>query len=223
MAVLALAVISAACTKSPSQAATVPYPHSIEPAEVLANIKSEFGRQGLAHGMPEVSLAELRVRRILQVKSEKRLLPPEYLVVELEDSRGRPGTIFALTRGGVYMGSADCRQCPDDSRPLDRVDAAARVRNHVGGNPSRTEYVDFDNLAEGGVSLLLPLVAVTTERGVIYLNSKARKRSSRRAHHWSQSMAPGREPGRRLRRSGGSCARSGSGRPSNYPITQLPN
>jgi hypothetical protein len=56
----------------------------------------------------------------------------------------------------------------------DLADAAARVRDRHVGIPRGLEYVHFDNFAKGAYSRFRPLVAVATERGVVYLNSKAK-------------------------------------------------
>ena len=174
--VIILTTLGVACTKSSGADVTVPYPDSVEPVEVLANVRAEIQRNRIAEDMrmPELAMrnGELQVRRILQIKSEK--LPRAYLVVELERLSGDLVAIVGLTRGGVFMGAEDCRPCPTQGyRPLDLADAAARVSGRQVGTPRSVEYVYFDNFAEGGFSRFRPLVAVTTERGVVYLNAKA--------------------------------------------------
>jgi hypothetical protein len=153
-------------------ATRIPYPDSIEPAEVLANIKAVVGQTHLAEAMGIDELAmrhgELRIRRILQVRSEKP--PPGFLVAELEGADGRPIANVATVRGLIII-AEDCRG-RTMARSLDLSDAANRVRIRRGRVPLAAEYVYFDNVAERGVSETRPLVAVTTERGVIYLNSK---------------------------------------------------
>ena len=150
----------------------VPYPDSIAPAEVLANIKAVVGQTRLAAsmGMDELAMrhGELRVRRILQVRSATP--PPGFLVAELEDMDGRPIANIATVRGLITF-AEDCRGRAI-ARSLDLSDASNRVRAHRGRAPLAAEYVYFDNVAERGLSETRPLVAVTTERGVIYLNSK---------------------------------------------------
>lgn len=152
----------------------VPFPGSLSPVEILANIRAVATQTHLADGlgMPELLMRdnELKVRRILQVRSE--VISPGWPVVELQNASGGDVANIAITRGGVIIGGEDCRGRQVD-RPLDLDDAKARVRGHRGREPLAAEYVYFNNVAERGISYTRPLAAVTTERGTIYLNSKA--------------------------------------------------
>jgi hypothetical protein len=152
----------------------VPYPDSIQPAEVLANLKAAVEHSHLAEamGIEELTMrrGELHARRILQVKSDTP--PPGFLVVELEDLAGNPIASVAITRRGVILTAQDNRGRTTAGRSLDLDDAVRRARGRLGRDPLSVGYVYFDNVAEHGVSEFRPLVAVTTEQGAIYLNSK---------------------------------------------------
>jgi hypothetical protein len=147
----------------------------LNPAEILANIKAISERLHVAEDLkvPELAMRanELRIRRIMQVRSEKQ--PPDYLIVELEDRSGNLVASVALTPAGVFMGAEDCRQCAPGSRSLDLSVASRRVLDRRGRAPRAAEYVYFDNVIERGYSRFRPLVAVTTERGTLYLNSRS--------------------------------------------------
>jgi hypothetical protein len=161
-------------TKDTLDDANAPYPNSVQPSEVLANIKAAVAQSHLAEGMrmPELAMrnGELRVRRLLQVESVE--MRRKWLVVELQDLGGHDIANVAITRLGTMMVVEDCRGRLVD-RPLSLSEAKNRVRGHRGRDALNAEYVYFNNIAERGLSYTRPLVAVTTERGPIYLNSKA--------------------------------------------------
>jgi hypothetical protein len=150
-------------------ALTVPRPGATDPGGVVENIhaivsqtKAEMG------GIPELA-GKLQAKRILRVKSS--LVPGGYLVVELEDENQRPVALFAMTPEGTPMVVEDRRMVQSPlSLPL--TDAAGRVMSKRGRPPLATEYVYFHNSAEPGISYCHPLVAATTEKGVVYLNSQ---------------------------------------------------
>jgi hypothetical protein len=178
IAVVSAACIGLSCRPARQESVEIPYPNSVRPAEVLANIRTIVSRQAyLARDMkmPELAMHnnELRVGRVLQVRSAGQLgpPPPAYLVVELEDLSGNVVAKFAMTPEGGFMGIEDCRQCPPRSGSLDLAEASARVRS-CAGNPKAVEYVYLAGGAEPGYSRFRPVVAVTTERGTVYLNSR---------------------------------------------------
>jgi len=57
-------------------------------------------------------------------------------------------------------------------RPLDLDEAKRPVSARRSKQPTAAEYVYFDNIAERGLSYTRPLVAVNTELGTIFVNSK---------------------------------------------------
>ena len=151
-------------------ASGVPHSGSLEPGQVVRNVKALLRRGSLLKfsGIPELATEDLRARRILDVTSA--LIPPGYLVVELDDARGQRVANLAMTPDGHFIMLEDARgaQAP---RPLPLADAASRVRGRRGRAPLSTRYVYLHNIAERGVSLCRPLVAAATEKGEIYLNS----------------------------------------------------
>jgi hypothetical protein len=180
IAVVGAACIGLSCHPAPqeSNGLEIPYPNSVRPAEVLANIRAIVTRQAyLARDMkmPELAMRnnELRVGRVLQVRSVGQPGPPPlaYLVVDLEDLSGNVVAMFAMTREGRFMGIQDCRPCPPGSGPLGLAEASARVRA-CAGNPKAVEYVYLAGGPEPGYSRFRPVAAVTTERGTVYLNSR---------------------------------------------------
>ena len=150
----------------------LPYPGSVQPNEVLQNIKVLVRDLDIAEQLklPELAMrnADLRVGRVLSVKSI--LIPGGYLVVELEEPSGRRIANFAMTRSGSYMMTEDLRTA-NLPRSLNLTDAASRVQGRRGRAPVAIEYEYFHNVAERGVSLCRPLVAVKTEEETVYLNS----------------------------------------------------
>jgi hypothetical protein len=74
----------------PAGGVKVPYPNSLNPAEVLTNIKAAVQQTHLSVGMkmPELAMRkdELQVRHILPVRSA--VIRPGWLVVELQDRGG---------------------------------------------------------------------------------------------------------------------------------------
>lgn len=149
---------------------TVPHPNSVDPADVIQNIRVINRQTRLAEvaGIPELR-GPLRASRILRVRSD--LPPPGFLVVELEDGVGHPIAMVAMTRAGELMAVEDSRN-GTRGKSLDLDDASARVLRHRRQRPNAIEYVYFPNVVEGGLSVFRPLVAVGTERGTIYLNSR---------------------------------------------------
>jgi hypothetical protein len=149
-----------------------PFPGSRSPAEVLAHIKATVAEFHLAEDLELPELAkrqnDLRIRRILKVRSEK--IPPQYVVAELSGESGTIVARIAFTTTGDYMMAQNCRQC--DSLPLDLSDAVGRVQTRRSRAPVGAEYVHFDSHAEPGLSRLRPLAMVITERGSIYFNSR---------------------------------------------------
>lgn len=59
------------------------------------------------------------------------------------------------------------------SGPLELSEVDAKVLARRGRPALSTGYVYFHNPLEGGVSLCRPLVAVRTDEGTIYLNSRS--------------------------------------------------
>jgi hypothetical protein len=110
------------------------YPNSVQPSEVLANIKAAVVKTHLAEGMkmPELAMSngELRVRRILQVESVE--LRRKWLVVELQDLGGNDIANVAITRLGTIMVVEDCR-----GRLVERPLSLSEAKNRVAGS-SRT-------------------------------------------------------------------------------------
>ena len=90
----------------------------------------------------------------------------------LEDLSGSHMVNIGITLLGEILAAQGCRACPDAGRPLDLIDASARVRNRRAIATRAAEYVYFDNVAQAGYSRLTPLAAVTTDRGTVYFNSK---------------------------------------------------
>lgn len=148
----------------------VPYPHSTAPARVLANVRKIVAsiRLDEVAALPELS-GPLQVTRILQVRSEEP--PPGYLLVELADTSGHPVANFAMTRGGEFIGVENARQ-GGRGRSLALDDASIRARVRMGEAINAMEYVYFTNTAEPGMSVFRPLVAISTNRGAVYLNSR---------------------------------------------------
>jgi hypothetical protein len=149
----------------------VPFPGSVKPAEVIANVQAAAQQTHLLGvlDIPELATGNVRARRILEVKSD--MPPPGYLVVELDDLGGKPLAKVAMTKGGVIISADDSRNSVERSS-LDLSDATTKVQQKRGRAPISAEYVYFHNVAERGISICRPLVAVTTERGVLYFNSK---------------------------------------------------
>lgn len=151
--------------------AGVPYPGSMEPGRVLSNVKALLRNTKILENadIPELSEEGLRARRVLRVAST--LIPPGYLVVELENSSGRPLANLAMTADGHLVMLEDARG-PERPRPLALDDAGDRVRRKRGRAPRSVRYVYFHNTAERGVSFCRPLAVVATEKGDVYLNSR---------------------------------------------------
>ena len=153
----------------------VPFPDSIDPPEVMANIQEIVRKTGLveASGIEELGQAQnLRIRRIIRVRCDIPEFSPGYIVVELVNPASHPVATVAMTRTGALIGVEDVRGLANSSRSLDTADAVNRVRARRGRAPSSADYVYFFNVAEPGGSLFRPLVEVRTELGAIYLNSR---------------------------------------------------
>ena len=173
VAALIVAATSSACHATAQRDGfRAPYPNSVAPAEVLANVKTaaRYGHLGTGLNMVEIEMRDrdLRIRRILEVGSE--MPPPGYLVVELEDVSGSSIADVAITRVGTLFGAQDVRT-KTPRRALDLEDASYRVSARIGSVAQRAEYVFFPSAAEPGSSIFRPLVAVTTDRGAVYVNS----------------------------------------------------
>lgn len=152
----------------------VPHPDSVDPAEVVLNIKAWAEQTALVQstGIDELAMraAPLRARRVLQVVSLPD--PPGYLVAELEDATGRAIANVAMTRPGQIMAVEDLRG-EVVRHPLDLDVASSLVRTHRKTEPTKAEYQYFRNGAEFG-SAFRPLVAVETAAGTLYLDSRRR-------------------------------------------------
>jgi hypothetical protein len=150
----------------------VPYPGAVDPWHVVQNIKAIANQSSsdVEVGLPDLRMTDgdLRARRVLQVKSEQI---PSYLVVELVDAQGNRVANFALTKDGTPIMFEDARG-DQDQGSLDLANAKSRVQARRGKAPAAAEYVYFTNGAERGISYCRPLVAVATEKGAVYLNSK---------------------------------------------------
>ena len=157
--------------RRPLNGVRVPYPGSAVPQQVVANIAAAATQTHLAGflGVPDVATGKLVAHRVLQVKSDEP--PAGYLVAELYDSKGNAVVRVAITRNGDIMGAEDLRGIKF-SKPLDLADAADRVKRRRGRDATLVEYEYFNNVAEGGVSVLRPLTVVRTERGAVYFNSR---------------------------------------------------
>jgi hypothetical protein len=118
---------------------------------------------------PALTSGQFQLHRVLRVTSA--MYPGGYLVVELADQERRPLAALAMTSRGAFIMMEDRRPGGFGSLDLTVVDAKVRARR---GRPAlSTQYVYFHNPLEGGVSYCRPLVAVRTEEGVIYLNSRS--------------------------------------------------
>ncbi len=155
-------------------AVKVPHPDSVDPAEVVLNIKAWADQTTLVQssGIDELAMRSslLRARRVLPVVSFQD--PPGYLVVELEDAAGRAIANVAMTQPGQIMAVEDLRGS-DVRRPLDLDVATSLVRSRRKTEPTKAEYQHFRNGAEFG-SVFRPLVAVVTPAGTLYLDSRRR-------------------------------------------------
>lgn len=155
---------------SPGQI-SIPYPHSLDPHHVIANIEAIIQQTKLLETskISELSsIRKLRAKRILNVKSD--LISPGYVVVELEDERGASIANFAFMGAGEPVAIEDLRS-RNEPGSMKLTDAATRVRAR-GRVPASTGYVYFHNVAEPGLSLCRPLAKVETTEGPVYLNSR---------------------------------------------------
>jgi hypothetical protein len=150
---------------------SVPYPGSVSPAQVLANIQAVARQTHLADHMilPELANGELRVRRLLQVKSDTP--PPGFLLAELDDQEGHATVDVAITRNGVILGAQDVRG-KSPARAMDLAHVRSISQQRLAKQPLTVEYQYFHNVIEPGYSLFRPIVVVTTERGELFFNSQ---------------------------------------------------
>jgi hypothetical protein len=120
-AVVVASIVGAASCVAQGTLATpgagVPHPGSVEPGQVVRKVKALLRSGSLLEfsGIPELAAEDLRARSILDVTSA--LIPPGYLVVELDDARGHRVANLAMTPDGHFvMGKA----------PLSRVSSKRR-------------------------------------------------------------------------------------------------
>lgn len=98
---------------------------------------------------------------------------------------GRPLAIVGLTSNDEPIGIEDFRDGPGEPqgdprlftgrmrpRPLQLEDAKARASRTLGVQVRAARYEHFSHNAETGVAVLRPLVALDTDQGVVYVNSR---------------------------------------------------
>jgi hypothetical protein len=148
----------------------VPHPNSVLPNEVIDNVKKIIASAMLdkVASLPEL-IGELRAGRILQVRADQPA--PGYLVVELEDMAGNAIANMAMTRAGEFMALESARG-GGRGKSLALDEATSRARNHISKSLGNPEYVYFTNIAEPGISIFRPLVAIRTDDGYLYMNSR---------------------------------------------------
>lgn len=166
---LALALLAPAAAQEPRP--LVPYPRSADTSEILANVRAVVRYARLRNALDGQTLGDgqFGILRALHVTSD--LFPGGYVIAELMDRQRRPLAALAMTEDGAFVMLEDRRA--GGFGPLDLPIAAAKVRARLGKPPLSTGYVYFHNTLELGISFCRPLVAATTEDGVIYVNSGA--------------------------------------------------
>lgn len=174
----------------------VPFPGSPTPDHLVANILAilqatdmTVGIEGLRERLLEPGLQAGVVRRVWlthsRTGSSAKSAPPDYYVADLQDRTGRPIAIVGITADDEPIGIEDFRDGPGEphgdpmtftgrlrARPLLLADASARVARAFKLSVRSARYEFFSSIAERGISVLRPLVALDTDQGTVYVNSR---------------------------------------------------